>query len=101
MTPIYSDRFTVELDELLSWIDARNPASALRYGYEIRELCEEKLADNPKMGRRRTEFGPDIRSFHSSRHDRTFFYRIDEQRDAVVFLHLRYTQDLKREDFTE
>ena len=99
MTPVFSARFRSDLSELYRWLADRNPTRALSFIDEIEDLCRLKIVSTPRIGSRRLQFGENIRAFHSARHNRTIFYRIDEERGTIIFLHLRYNQDTKPEDF--
>lgn len=101
MTPVFADSFTRDLDDLLEWINARNPVRARTFVAEIKTLCREKLAANPQMGSLRPNLGAGVRGFHSARHRRTIFYRIDHERGMIVFQRLIMNQNIEAGDFRE
>ena len=65
-----------DLLEIWSYIARDNPAAADRFIDLLTEKCE-LLAESPKIGRRREELSPRLRSFPVGRY--VIFYRIAER----------------------
>lgn len=78
-------RFTtparVDLKEITRFIARNNPQKARQFKDKIRQQCN-LLANFPKMGRRRDELSPSLRSFPVE--DYLIFYRLIEDGIEVV-----------------
>jgi toxin ParE1/3/4 len=58
----FTDRAITDLEDIHDFVALDSPSAAARLVALIRERCF-LLAENPMMGRRRPEHGPNLRSF--------------------------------------
>lgn len=80
-TLVFTPSAQSDLDDILSYIAAHRPLTAVSVMARIREKCE-LLARSPEIGQRRPEFGGDCRSFPVQRW--VVFYRITGQAVQIV-----------------
>ena len=90
--------FTLEaradLRQIHDYIAQGSPANALRFVDRLEEHCT-RLADHPRMGIARPEFGPDHRSFFVPGTRYVIIYRPTS--NGVEIIHVRHgSQDLRR-----
>lgn len=83
MQLLYGARFVADLDAIAAHVRADNPPRAISFVKELRLVCSETIAANPRIGRRRPEFGADRYSFAT--HGRTIFYTYDPHQNLIRF----------------
>ena len=59
MQLLYGAHFVADLDTIAAHIRADNPPRAISFVKELRLVCTATIAANPRIGRRRLEFGAD------------------------------------------
>jgi len=75
-----------DLAEIWEYIARDSPENATRFVRGIRETCNATLAYNPRIGRRRADLAPRLRSFVVQ--DYVILYRpIDDDVEVVRVLH--------------
>ena len=99
MKVIYTDSFARDLDAIADNIRPDNPARAISYVGELRQVCAGVVVVHPRIGRNRPEYGLDVRSFGT--HDRTIFYRFRARPQLLIFLRIIGHQDLPKSSFNQ
>ena len=92
--PDFNDQAIRDLDHIEDYISRDNPQAARRLLQRLRDACFT-LAEQPLMGRARSELGSDIRSFVVPKTRYVIVYRPVE--DGVQIIHVRQgSQNINR-----
>jgi toxin ParE1/3/4 len=95
MKVVFSGPALAELDEILSYIDARSPAGAAHVERRIRHALEH-LEDQPEAARQ-VEQRPAVRRLPLARYPYVIYYTIEAERVVV----LRLLHGVRRQPWSE